>query len=137
MTPAAVAPTSVAGMGAIDRLERRAGQALLGATFIKLGFDAAIQPGARIQKAAALSLPNPELAVRGNGAAMVAGGAALTLDKLPRLAALGLIVSMIPTTLAGHAFWKSDGNERKTSEIQFLKNAGLVGGLLLVLTRRR
>ena len=50
---------------------------------------------------------------------------------------LGLIASMIPTTLAGHAFWDFDGAERKANEIQFLKNAGLVGGLLLVLTRRR
>ncbi|HEY3689062.1 MAG TPA: DoxX family membrane protein [Pseudonocardiaceae bacterium] len=124
-------------MGVIGRLERHAGQALLGATFMKLGFDAAVHPGPRVDKAAALGLPNAELAVRGNGAAMVAGGAALTLDKMPRLAALGLIVSMIPTTLAGHAFWDFDGAERKAHEIQFLKNAGLVGGLLVVLTRRR
>ncbi|MBW0011452.1 MAG: DoxX family membrane protein, partial [Pseudonocardiales bacterium] len=87
-------------MGVIDRLERRAGQALLGATFMKLGFDAAVHPGPRVDKAATLGLPNAELAVRGNAAAMVAGGAALTLDKLPRLAAFGLIASMIPTTLA-------------------------------------
>ena len=53
---------------------------------------------------------------------------------MPRLAALGLVASMIPTTLAGHSFWELDGAERKAQEIQFLKNAGLVGGLLLVLT---
>jgi NAD(P)-dependent dehydrogenase (short-subunit alcohol dehydrogenase family)/uncharacterized membrane protein YphA (DoxX/SURF4 family) len=129
--------SNVPGMGVIGRLERHAGQALLGATFMKLGFDAAVHPGPRVDKAAALGLPNAELAVRGNGAAMVAGGAALTLDKMPRLAAFGLIVSMIPTTLAGHAFWDFDGAERKAHEIQFLKNAGLVGGLLVVLTRRR
>jgi uncharacterized membrane protein YphA (DoxX/SURF4 family) len=117
----------------INQLERRVGQALLGALFIKLGFDAAVDPGPRVDKAAALGLPNAELAVRGNGAAMVVGGAALTLDKLPRLAALGLIASMIPTTLAGHAFWDFHGAERKAHEIQLLKNAGLVGGLLLVL----
>ena len=121
----------------ISWLGRRAGQALLGATFMKLGFDAAVDPGARVDRAAALGLPNAELVVRGNGAAMVAGGAALTLDKLPRLAALGLISAMIPTTVAGHAFWKIDGAERKAHEIQFLKNAGLVGGLLLVVTRSR
>jgi len=124
-------------MGVIDRLERRVGQALLGAAFIKLGFDAAIGPGARVDKTAALGLPNAELAVRANGAAMVAGGAALTLDKLPRLATLGLIASMIPTTLASHAYWHFDGGERKAQEIQFLKNTALVGGLLLVLTSRR
>ena len=43
---------------------------------------------------------------------------------------------MIPTTAAGHAFWEAEGAERKAQEIQFLKNAALVGGLLLVLTRR-
>ena len=123
-------------MGAIEWVGRRTGQALLGTMFVKLGFDAARQPGPRVEKAAALGLSSPALAVRGNGAAMVAGGAALTLDKLPRLAALGLIASMIPTTLAGHSFWELDGADRKAQEIQFYKNLGLVGGLVLVLTRR-
>jgi len=124
-------------MGALEWLERRTGQALLGAAFMKLGFDAARSPGPRVEKAAALGLPiEPELAVRVNGAAMVLGGAALLLDKLPRLAALGLVAAMIPTTAAGHAFWEAEGAERKAQEIQFLKNAALVGGLLLVLTRR-
>lgn len=125
-------------MGAIGWVERRAGQALLGAMFMKLGFDAARQPGPRVEKAASLGLPlDPELAVRGNGAAMVLGGAALALDKLPRLATLGLLASMIPTTLAGHPFWELEGAERKAQEIQFYKNMALIGGLLLALPARR
>ena len=124
-------------MGAIHSAERRAGQALLGVMFVKLGFDAARQPGPRVEKAAALGVPlDPEMAVRVNGAAMVAGGAALILDKVPRLAALGLVGAMIPTTLAGHAFWELDGADRKAQQIQFLKNAGIVGGLLVLLTKR-
>jgi len=123
-------------MGVVYGLERRAGQALLGVMFVKLGFDAARSPGARVEKAAALGVPKPELAVRGNGVAMAVGGAALTLNKLPRLAALGLLASMVPTTLAGHSFWEMEGAERKAQEIQFYKNLGLVGGLLLVLPRR-
>ena len=124
-------------MGAIDWVGRRTGQALLGTMFVKLGFDAARSPGPRIEKAAALGLSRPALAVRGNGAAMMACGAALILDKLPRLAALGLTASMIPTTLAGHAFWNLDGADRKAQEVQFYKNLGLVGGLVLVVTTRR
>ena len=123
-------------MGAIGWVERRTGQALLGAMFVKLGFDAARSPGPRVDKAAALGASNPELAVQANGAAMVAGGAALILDKVPRLAALGLVVSMVPTTLAGHAFWELEGAERKAQEVQFYKNLGLVGGLLLALRGR-
>jgi uncharacterized membrane protein YphA (DoxX/SURF4 family) len=123
-------------MRAVDRVERRVGQALLGTMFMKLGFDAARSPGPRVEQAANLGVPNPALAVRGNGAAMVAGGAALALNKLPRLAAFGLIGSMVPTTLAGHAFWEKDGPERKAQQIQFFKNLGLMGGLILALTPR-
>jgi putative oxidoreductase len=124
-------------MGAIEWVERRTGQALLGVMFVKLGFDAARRPGPRVEKAAALGLPlEPETAVRVNGAAMVLGGAALVLNKVPRLAALGLVGSMVPTTMAGHPFWELEGPERKAQEIQFYKNAGIVGGLVLVLTRR-
>jgi putative oxidoreductase len=123
-------------MGAIDWAERRIGQALLSAVFVKSGFEVARSPGPRVDRAAKLGLPNPELAVRANGAAMVVGGAALALNKVPRLAALGLIGSMIPTTLAGHPFWEFEGADRKQQEIHFLKNVGLIGGLVLVLRRR-
>jgi len=125
-------------MGAIHSVERRAGQALLGVMFVKLGFDAARQPGPRVDKAAGLGLPlDPEVAVRVNGAAMVLGGTALILDKVPRLAALGLVAAMVPTTLAGHSFWEHEGADRTAQQIQFLKNAGIVGGLLVLLTTKR
>ena len=106
--------------------------------FMKLGFDAARSPGPRVEKAAALPLPlplEPDVAVRVNGAAMMVGGAALVLDKLPRLAALGLVGAMIPTTMAGHPYWELEGAERKAQQIQFLKNAGIVGGLLALLAK--
>ena len=121
-------------MRPVDWVERRIGQALLGTMFMKLGIDAARSPGPRVDLAAGLGVPNPALAVRGNGAAMVVGGAALILNKVPRLAALGLLGSMVPTTLAGHAFWEKEGAERKQQEIQFYKNLGLMGGLVLALT---
>ena len=120
-------------MGVIGWTERRTGQALLGVMFMKLGFDAARAPGNRVELAANLGVPNPAMAVRGNGAAMVVGGAALTLNKLPRLAALGLAASLVPTTLAAHSFWEEEGAERKQQEIQFYKNLGLLGGLVLAL----
>lgn len=124
-------------MGAIDWAERRLGQTLLSVIFVKSGFEVARSPGPRVEKAAKLGLPNPEMAVRANGAAMAVGGAALALNKVPRLAALGLIGSLIPTTLAGHPFWEFEGAERKQQEIHFLKNVGLIGGLVLTLRRAR
>jgi uncharacterized membrane protein YphA (DoxX/SURF4 family) len=73
-----------------------------------------------------------ESIVKINAAAQVGAGIALGLGKFPRLAALVLAGSTVPTTLAGHAFWdKEDPAERAHQQVQFLKNMGLVGGLLL------
>lgn len=107
--------------------------AALGAPFVWLGYEAASNPGARVGMAAGLGIPSPESAVRLNGAAMVAGGVGLVVGVLPRTAALGLAVCLVPTTIAGHPFWKAgDAQVRKGHLIQFLKNLGLIGGLLAV-----
>lgn len=85
-------------------LVRRLGQICLAAMFIKLGSDAARDPGRRPVKVADAGIPEAELAVRANGAAMIAGGLALALNRWPRLAALGLVGVMLATTVVGHAF---------------------------------
>lgn len=119
-------------------LLRRVAYAALGIPFIVLGYHAAAEPGGRVQKAAELGVPEPETMVRVNGAAMVVGGAALTVGVLPRLAALGLAASLVPTTLAGHPFWKHEGPDRGAQRTQLLKNLSMFGGLLAVaVTPRR
>ncbi|HLI68148.1 MAG TPA: DoxX family protein [Ktedonobacteraceae bacterium] len=116
---------------------RSLSQVLLAGIFIKGGADAFLEPGGRVEKVAAAGLPNPKVAVELNGAAMVAGGTMLALGIMPRLAAAGLIASLVPTTIVGHAFWKEEpGPARETQKIQFFKNLGLLGGLLLVLTQK-
>jgi uncharacterized membrane protein YphA (DoxX/SURF4 family) len=73
-----------------------------------------------------------EQAVRINGAIQLAAGSLLVMGKLPRLSALALAATLIPTTLAGHPFWATDDKqERAQQRIHFLKNAGLLGGLLI------
>jgi uncharacterized membrane protein YphA (DoxX/SURF4 family) len=43
-----------------------------------------------------------------------------------------LIGSLIPTTLAGHRFWQETDEARRSQQrIHFLKNVGLLGGLIL------
>jgi putative oxidoreductase len=72
-----------------------------------------------------------ELAVRGNAAVQVVGGTLLALGWAPRLSALALADSLIPTTLAGHAYWTiEDPAARKLQRIQFHKNMAMIGGLL-------
>lgn len=70
--------------------------------------------------------------VRLNGAAQVLGGLALATGKGRRLGAVVLAGSLVPTTLAGHSFWQeSDEGVRAAQKVQFMKNLGLMGGLLL------
>lgn len=70
--------------------------------------------------------------IRLNGAAQVLGGLALATGKGRRLGATLLAASLVPTTLAGHAFWQEDEKSAKAQQrIQFMKNLGLMGGLLL------
>jgi uncharacterized membrane protein YphA (DoxX/SURF4 family) len=70
--------------------------------------------------------------VRLNGAAQVIGGIALASGKGRRLGASLLAASLVPTTLAGHSFWhEKDKAVRNQQRIQFMKNLGLMGGLLL------
>ncbi|MDX2974192.1 DoxX family protein [Kribbella solani] len=70
--------------------------------------------------------------VRLNGAAQVVGGLALASGKGRRLGASLLAASLVPTTLAGHSFWlEKDKAVRNQQRIQFMKNLGLLGGLLL------
>jgi putative oxidoreductase len=73
-----------------------------------------------------------EDAVRINGAIQAAAGTMLGLGVLPRLAALAIAGTLVPTTLAGHRYWDAkDPRERATQRIQFLKNLTMLGGLLL------
>lgn len=74
---------------------------------------------------------DPETLVKIDGAVKIGAGVLLGLGKAPRLAALLLSGSLIPTTLVGHAFWEIDDPEQRSAQqIHFLKNLGLLGGLL-------
>jgi putative oxidoreductase len=70
--------------------------------------------------------------VRLNGAAQLVGGLALATGNGRRLGAALLAASLVPTTLAGHRWWEiEDPTLRNQQRVQFMKNVGLFGGLLL------
>jgi uncharacterized membrane protein YphA (DoxX/SURF4 family) len=111
-----------------------AGRSLMSGIFISGGWSAFIEPGPRTQKAGRIGHPEPELAVRVNGLAMVAGGTALVAGRWPRAAAAGLIASLVPTTVAGHPFWdEEDPATRAQQRTQFLKNLAIIGGLVVLI----
>jgi putative oxidoreductase len=95
-------------------LVRRIARPLLAAPFVYGGISTLRKPQDRVP-----------------GARPVAG-ILFGLGRLPRLTALVLSASVVPTTLAGHRFWEhTDPTERFGQISNFLKNAGLLGGLLL------
>ena len=116
---------------------RTLGHLLLSGIFISGGWSAFSQPGGRPTKVAAAGIPEPERAVELNGAIMMIGGTLLGLGIAPKVAATALIGSLIPTTIVGHGFWKEEtGPGRQNNLTQFLKNLGLIGGLLMVLAEK-
>ncbi|MFE7422360.1 DoxX family protein [Rhodococcus sp. NPDC057529] len=77
-------------------------------------------------------VPNDdELIVRANGAVQAFAGATLALGLYPRVSALALAGSLVPTTVAGHGFWSLEvPTARKMQRVQFQKNVAMLGGLL-------
>jgi putative oxidoreductase len=119
----------------------RIARPLLASIFIYGGIDAFRNPESKAPKADKVVGVVPAVVpgisttadlVRIDGAAKVVGGVALGLGVFPRLAALGLAASLVPTTLAGHPFWEeTDPAVRRAQQLQFAKNASILGGVLL------
>ncbi|GAB3286102.1 DoxX family protein [Parasphingorhabdus pacifica] len=73
-----------------------------------------------------------ETLVKLDGVVKVGAGTMLALGRFPRLCSLLLADSLVATTLATHAFWEiDDPQERAAQRIHFLKNASVLGGLLI------
>ena len=128
--------TTLCPLGAL----RPAARLLTGCSFVVFGCGVLLEPGPPAREAATLmaaireKVPlsaTDEQVVMMNGAVQMTCGALLARGRLPRLSALVLAGSMIPTTLAAHRFWTiEDPVARKQQQIQFLKNAAMIGGLL-------
>jgi putative oxidoreductase len=123
-------------------LVRRLARPMLSSVFVVQGISTLRNPGPPAARAHPVlrrlsamipQLPQePEQLVRLNAAVHVAAGSTLTLGIFPRLSAAALAASVVPTTFGGHRFWQEDDPAaRKQQRIQFLKNIGLLGGLLL------
>ena len=121
---------------------------MLASMFVIGGLDALRHASAKVPKAEKVTDQVPTLAqriapglpvptdpatlVRINGGVQVVAGLALATGRLPRLSALALAATLVPTTYAGHAFWEeSDPRAKGAQRIQFFKNVSMLGGLLL------
>jgi len=114
---------------------------MLASVFVSSGIDTLRNPEPKVAVAepvassVASRLPLPDdttQLVKINAGVQVGAGFLLAIGRLPRLSALALAGSIVPTTLAGHRFWEADDPSTKAQQqVQFMKNLGLLGGLLL------
>ncbi len=128
-------------------LVRRIARPLLAASFVYGGISTLRDPQSRVPGATKVvnqiaqvadeQLPvevpkDVEQWVKVDAGVKVGAGLLFALGRFPRLSALALAGSIVPTTLAGHRFWEDTDPEKKFSnQAHFLKNAGLLGGLLI------
>jgi putative oxidoreductase len=115
---------------------------MLASIFIVQGYDTLRHPEKVVKKAHPVVQPiasrvsvvpdDTEQAVRINGAVQLVAGTLLAVGWFPRLSALTIAGSLVPTTAAGHRFWEeTDDQDRAQQKIHFLKNLVMFGGLLI------
>lgn len=120
---------------------RRVARPMLATIFFPGAWGAFKHPGPRAVKAhdtaemIRAKLPvnlDDEALVRINAGVQLGAATLFALGKAPRLSAAVLAASLIPTTYAGHAFWKDDEpTARQANQMGFYKNLSVLGGLLL------
>lgn len=75
---------------------------------------------------------DPKTWVRINGGVHIVAGLALATGRAPRLSALALAATLVPTTVAGHPYWEeSDPGAKAQQRVHFFKNLSMMGGLIL------
>lgn len=127
-------------------LIRRVARPMLSAVFISRGVEALRSPkpatDATRQTLEGLSkLPDPvgtnvpsnaETVAKVTAAVQIGGGLLLATGRLPRVASAALALSVVPSSLGGHAFWNEVDPQRKTDERRaFITDISLIGGLII------
>lgn len=124
---------------------RRLARPMLATAFIQIGLDSVRHPTPTVEASRpvlepltaklseATGLPDdPELVVRASGALMAGSAVLLAMGKAPRLSAVAMTVSLLPTAYATGLFWKEqDPVLKREKRRKALTNVGLVGGALL------
>ncbi|MBA3248957.1 MAG: DoxX family membrane protein [Geodermatophilaceae bacterium] len=124
-------------------LVRRLARPMIAAIFVSGGISALRNPKQHAEvatpvpeqtaRALPFNLPSdPQQLVKIDAAVKVGAGTLFAFNRFPRLAALALAGSLVPTTMAAHRFWEEhDPGAREQQQIHFFKNLGLLGGLML------
>lgn len=127
-------------------LIRRVARPMLSAVFISRGVEALKSPkpatdATRHTLEGLSKLPDPvgtnvpsnaETVAKATAAVQIGGGLLLATGRLPRVASAALALSVVPSSLGGHAFWNEVDPQRKADERRaFITDISLIGGLII------
>jgi putative oxidoreductase len=115
-----------------DGITPLAGRFLLSVLFLVSGFFKVAGYSQMVGFAAAKGLPLPGVSIACAAAVELLGGLAILTGFHTRVTAWLLFLYVIPTTLLFHNFWAMQGMEQQDNMIHFLKNLGIMGGLLIL-----
>jgi putative oxidoreductase len=117
-------------MSASKDLAALVGRILLGIVFIPAGFGKIGSFSGTAGYIASKGLPLPEVGAALAIAVEILAGIALVVGWKTRWAALALAVFTLAATVFFHAFWAVPPEQQMTQQLMFMKNIGIVGGLL-------
>jgi len=110
------------------------GRILFGGYFILSGLNHFIMLNQMAPYAAAKKVPAPKLAVIVTGLMLLAGGLAVLTGLYVRLGLWLLVIFLVFVTPWMHNFWTvQDPMQRMGEQVNFFKNVGLLGAVLLLL----
>ena len=111
------------------------GRIIVGVYFLMNAYNHIVKSSHMVGYAASKNVPSPRLAIIGSGILLLLGGLSILLWVFPVIGILCLILFLVPVTLMMHNFWKeTDPMARMSAKIEFMKNAALVGLLLIILS---
>lgn len=111
------------------------GRILLGGYFLYSGYNHFKNLAGMTGYAAMKKVPLARVAVIVSGVMLTLGGLAVLLNRFAILGMCLVILFLIPTTIMMHAFWKeTEPNAKMMERVQFMKNLGFIGALLLLVS---
>jgi putative oxidoreductase len=119
-------------MNSANDITTLAGRILISVMFLISGFFKVGGYAQIVGYATAVHLPAPGVAIALAAAVELACGLAILAGFKTRFAAWLLFLYLIPVTYFFHNFWAVQGQEQQTQMVNFLKNAAIMGGLLVL-----
>jgi putative oxidoreductase len=111
------------------------GRILFGGFFLKAGIDHLRHRKEMEPYVESKGVPEPKLAVTLSAVPLLVGGTSLLLGVKPKWGALSILAFLAGVSPLMHDFWRSeDPQERKNSMNHFMKNMGLAGGALALMS---